>query len=676
MSNSTDLRNPMSDGYSKIYSALNELRESFHRSGRLDDSNAKLDEVSKLFATYLAFKNGQISSFPKITSTNLILELQQAFQEAAALSEYRLQNGNSIFGNQATLAVRDGDELLAIDLVKLVTDCIDMAFSFRADGHSFDILNEAFGHFVRDNFRGNVEDAQYMTPPEVVDFMVDMVFHDISSENPEAYDTKKHWTVLDPSCGVGSFLAAVYDRARGTDWLDPLRLKLYGQDKVERMVRFSTINLNLFNVEEHKITVGNSLEVGSPIDKLNGTVDIILTNPPFGARFDQSYVSSTCGENTPFFSSLRRANSNVDSELLFIDRNLKLLKEGGRLLIVVPDGVVSAKGTAALIRQHLAAEATIKAIIELPATTFAQAGTRTKTAILYLQKGRDTLSKSVFMGVSKDLGFQVSMRKGTQIKIPEGKNDLKEMLATYKGKKTNNNLHVHVLSEGPSCVLVPEPSVLKSSWTPSHYSASRFKTVDVISRCNDFQLIQLKDLVEFCSDKRKAEAWQSGWAYISILHILGEGFVDVRGAFNYFPKTPGVQINPGEILLSRINPRIPRVCIAPDFKVKTLCSSEFEVMKVTGVLDVYTLAYLLLTDAVQNQICSLTSGTSASHNRIRTSELGQVLIPVPVKDSEKGVLIGMLANDYRKSIQAITESTIMLANLRKQDNEVFDTHNL
>ena len=43
---------PLRDGYTRIYDALSELREGFHRSGRLDDSNAKLDEVSKLFATH------------------------------------------------------------------------------------------------------------------------------------------------------------------------------------------------------------------------------------------------------------------------------------------------------------------------------------------------------------------------------------------------------------------------------------------------------------------------------------------------------------------------------------------------------------------------------------------------------------------------------------------------
>ena len=53
-----------SAGYAPIYEGLAELREEFHRSGRLDDSNAKLDEVVKLFATYLAVRLGDIAGFP------------------------------------------------------------------------------------------------------------------------------------------------------------------------------------------------------------------------------------------------------------------------------------------------------------------------------------------------------------------------------------------------------------------------------------------------------------------------------------------------------------------------------------------------------------------------------------------------------------------------------------
>lgn len=471
---------------------------------------------------------------------------------------------------------------------------------------------------------------------------------------------------------MGSFLAAIYHRARNSDWLDPQRIRLFGQDKVERMVRLSTINLDLFNVEEHRITVGNSLELGSPIDNLNGTVDIIVTNPPFGARFNQSYVSASCGDNTPFFSAVRRAASNIDSELLFVDRNLRLLRDGGRLLIVVPDGVVSAKGTAALLRQHLAGSATLRAVIELPATTFAQAGTRTKTAVLYLQKGRTSKPMSVFMGVSKDIGFQVSSRKGAQIKVAEGENELPKILAAYqKGRNNSGKKPPLVLCTKPSCVVVPESIVLKGSWTPSHYSATRFETVDAMGKNKDFDLVPLRDLVEFCADSRKSEVWREGWAFISVLHILGEGFVDVRGALNYAPKTPGVPTNPGELLMSKINPRIPRVCVTPNFGVKTLCSSEFEVMKIKADIDTYTLAYLLQTDTVQNQICSLTSGTSASHNRIRTTELSQVLVPIAKNGTKKAKLIRKLANDYQQALTSLTHSSIMLAGIRKRDTEIF-----
>ena len=183
------------------------------------------------------------------------------------------------------------------------------------------------------------------------------------------------------------------------------------------MVRLATLNLGLFDVHDHRITLGNSLERGSPLDDLNGDVDVILTNPPFGARFDQEFVEVLAGDNTPFFATRNHAGATVGSELLFVDRGLRLLRQGGRMLIIVPDSVVSARGLPAMLRHHLARTCTLRAIIELPATTFAQAGTRTKTAILYFQKGRPNHKTSVFMGVADNLGFQVSSRKGVQVKL-------------------------------------------------------------------------------------------------------------------------------------------------------------------------------------------------------------------------------------------------------------------
>lgn len=667
-----DSNTALATSYSHIYESLTGLRESFHRSGRLDDSNAKLDEVSKLFATCLAYRNGQIGSFPGVGDSDLVARLQAAFQQAVALPQYQLKDGGSIFGSNPNLVLRGGDEALAADLVALVTQCVDLAFEMRSEERPFDILNEAFGHFVRDNFRGNVEDAQYMTPPEVVDFVVDMALSDIRDEDAANGDVARTWTVLDPSCGVGSFLATFYHHARGSGWLEPGRLRLLGQDKVERMVRLSTINLELFDVAEHHIYVGNSLEKGSQLDAWNGKVDLILTNPPFGARFDQQYIVEKCGENTPFFASLKRTASSIDSELLFIDRNMSLLREGGRLLIVVPDGVVSAKGIAALLRAHLAREATLISVIELPATTFAQAGTRTRTAIVYLQKGRKPGPAQVFMGAAKDLGFQVASRKGVQIKIPDGRNELPAILDAFNDRKEAQELSTPVvLMREPSCVLVTETDVIKGSWTPNHYSAVRFDTVAQVRGNPDFDLVPLRDLVSFCADERKAETWREGVAFISVLHILGEGFIDVAGALGHAPKTPGVRTEPEEILVSRINPRIPRVCVTPELGMRVLCSSEFEVMRCVPGLDAYALAYLLQTDIVQNQIRSLTSGTSASHNRIRTAELSQVLVPMAKEGTGRATTLRQLTDTYRNASRALAENATLLARMRSQDAALF-----
>ena len=162
--------------YSRVYQHLAELREEFHRSGKLDDSNAKLDEVVKLFATYLAFRRGAIASFPELSGKGKfsVPSLQEAFAQACELPEYRRSDGFSIFGENPKLGLGQDDAELAFRLTSLAKDAVDEAFRHFADGRSYDVLNEAFGHFVRDNFRGNVEDAQFLTPSEVVDFIVDL----------------------------------------------------------------------------------------------------------------------------------------------------------------------------------------------------------------------------------------------------------------------------------------------------------------------------------------------------------------------------------------------------------------------------------------------------------------------------------------------------------------------
>lgn len=656
--------------YARVYEALSDLRELFHRAGRFDDSNAKLDEVVKLLATYVAYRRRLVSLFPDGDERSLIPSLQRAFAEASKLPCYHTHDGLPIFGRRPVLALKEGDEELARKLVSLVREAVDVAFHHKEIGKPFDIVNEAFGHFVRDNFRNNTEDAQFMTPPEVVDFMAEIALCDLEREDKGASGP---FVMADPTCGVGSFLTAFYRKAIQRKSFRKRHIKLVGQDKVDRMVRLSVVNMALFESLDHEVTAGNSLGREAPISAYNGGVDLILTNPPFGARFAPSEIAQYGPQNFPLFFPVLQKCAALDSELLFVDRDLALLKDGGRLLIIVPDGVVSAKGTAAMLRQRLRGTAELRGVIELPSVTFAQAGTRTRTAILYIVKqnsGRPVSSR-IFFGSSEDLGFEVSSRKGVPVKVSSGKNDLSAIAASYeKHTALESDARPQVLSDSPSCVSVGYPEAIDDTWTPSHYSAKRYRALASLDQRRNLRLVPLADLVEFVADSRGTRRWAKNRLFISVLHVLGEGMLDVDSMLGYEPVTPGVPVKPGDILLSKINPRIPRALVVPDIDRQLLCSTEFEVMIPRNGEDPYLIAFLLLSAPVQAQIQSLTSGTSASHNRVRTEDLGKVALPVPAPGSSASEKVSALVGEYRDNLRRMFEDSWRLAALRR-DGEKF-----
>ncbi|MDP1876956.1 MAG: N-6 DNA methylase [Actinomycetota bacterium] len=658
----------LAEAYGRVYSGLGELREVFHRSGRLDDSNAKLDEIAKMFATYVAEKAGNPIEFPDAEDADLLERLGVAFRKTAELPEYRDREGRSIFGPSPSLVLRAGDEQLARQLVAVVRQAVDDAFAVRQAGHPFDLLNEAFGHFVRDNFRGNIEDAQYLTPPEVTQFMVRLVLEDLGRTDELTQVADRDWVFMDPTCGVGSFLTTVYDLAPQVGWLAREQVQLVAQDKVDRMVRLCTINMQMFEAGGHQVSQGDSALEGTPLDDWIGKVDVILTNPPFGARIMAEEVRQ--GRNTAPFLSSTVDRGVIDSELLFLERNLEFLREGGRMLIVLPDGVVSARGMAAKLRRHLQDEVRLRALVELPATTFAQAGTRTKTVVLYLQKGKARGDEPAVMGVVEELGFDVSSRKGVLVKKPVGVNELPALLDAIEAQDMEAGVRAAtVLLERPSAVVVPNREIWRGAWTPRHFSAERVAIIGSQGADASVDMTKLDLLVDFVGSRpSKHSASEVEPACISVKHVLGEGFLDVHAALAYRPKTPGPRVTAGDLLLSKINPRIPRICVVPDLGRPMTCSSEFEIMrmKAGSPLTLYSLAFLLQSEVVQRQIGSLTSGTSSSHNRIRTTELAEVLIPVPVKGTDHAKALAEIGEQYRSAVDAMNHAALSIARLSEE----------
>jgi len=79
----------------------------------------------------------------------------------------------------------------------------------------------------------------------------------------------------------------------------------------------------------------------------------------------------------------------MKTELLFIERCLDLLEPGGRLGIVLPEGVFNnTNGLNVRVREFVENRARINAVVSLPAETFKSSGADVKASLLFLQNLR------------------------------------------------------------------------------------------------------------------------------------------------------------------------------------------------------------------------------------------------------------------------------------------------
>ena len=132
-------------------------------------------------------------------------------------------------------------------------------------------------------------------------------------------------------------------------------------------------------------------ETLTPIEKIqepiikeedkNSGCTVILANPPFGSKEKKETIL-----NKYILGSKNSIRNSQKTEILFLEKGIKLLKPEGKMLIVIPSGILSNESYK-YVRDYLHSEAEIRAVIDLPTHTFVQSGVPTiKTSILYLQK--------------------------------------------------------------------------------------------------------------------------------------------------------------------------------------------------------------------------------------------------------------------------------------------------
>jgi type I restriction enzyme M protein len=112
--------------------------------------------------------------------------------------------------------------------------------------------------------------------------------------------------------------------------------------------------------------------------KAKDRVDVVLTNPPFGGQEEDGIEKN--------FPAQFQTRETADLFLVLI---MRLLKEGGRCALVLPDGFLFGEGVKTRIKERLLKENNLHSIVRLPKGVFAPY-TSINTNLLFFEKGGST----------------------------------------------------------------------------------------------------------------------------------------------------------------------------------------------------------------------------------------------------------------------------------------------
>ena len=542
---------------------------------------------------------------------------------------------------------------------------------------SKDILSDAFEIFVSKMLKD--EGGQFFTPPNIAKFMVNYL-------DPEE-DSK----VLDPACGHGGFLLETKELLWSKIDNEQKKVKiisnLHGIDKDLFLARICKLYLEILSSGKSNVFCEDSLDINSYRDQAkkvikNNYFDSILTNPPFGAKIP---INNKKILNEYEFGHLWK---NIDGnwqkqekivkqqppQILFIERCVQLLKDGGKLGIVLPEGIFG-NPSDRYIWDFLKSNGKILGIISLDQNTF-QPYTCNKTSILFFQKLKDIPKNYKIdfaivdnVGHDKDGKTQYILNKDGTKKLDQDKNptindDLIDLHLKLKNTEDFNYQKEQKLFK------INFSQIKNKIFIPSYYIGVE-KPLKALENNINFQLISIGDLINKKIIYTKNKGYIPRGDEIGS-HVYGLGDipfirtseinnweVDLNShkktsneVYDQFKDKQNIEI--GDILLVKdggpnligntafISELDTRIIIQSHiFQIKTLKNNEN--------IDSYLLLYLLNLDIVQKQIKAITfvQGTIATiGNRIM-----DVILPIPSEINKRKEI----SNDIKEIIDNKTE---------------------
>ncbi len=297
-------------------------------------------------------------------------------------------------GEKSTYAQHMKDARFTIPNSALLAKVVDMVSDIPMDDR--DTKGDLY-EYMLGKIASAGQNGQFRTPRHIIQLMVSMMA-------PQPGDS-----ICDPACGSAGFLVAaaeymqqhhtqaIHANAAATQQFN--EDTFFGFDFDSTMLRIGSMNMLLHGIENPSIENRDSLSENHA--GVEDKFSLILANPPFAGSLD--YESTA--------KDLQAMVKTKKTELLFLALFLRIMKNGGRAAVIVPDGVLfgSSKAHKAL-RQMIVEDHKLDGIVSMPSGVFKPYAGVSTAILLFTKTSSGGTDKVWFYDMQAD-GFSLDDKR-------------------------------------------------------------------------------------------------------------------------------------------------------------------------------------------------------------------------------------------------------------------------
>ena len=520
-----------------------------------------------------------------------------------------------------------------------------------------DLIGDAFEALIGSALRG--QEGQFFTPRNAIEFLV------------EAVDPSPHETIIDPACGTGGFLSYVFSRLSNKT-KDVSALRIYGIDKDSFLARLAKIHLALLGGDFSRVYVTDSIAIHNGLELIDselpseGEFDVVLTNPPFGAKIvsakprvalryqlAKKWRLDPRGRRWLETDELR---GRIPPQLLFLEKCIKLLRPGGRCGIVLPESLISSAQYRYAV-DFLITNARLTMVVGMPESLFktsGKGGTHTKTCLVVFEKNakaKTQQTKPIFLAEAKWCGND---SRGRSI----AKDDLQTILTNFKTSKRKSKCDENSLGFWMRTKDIEDFSLCPRRYDPTIRQS--LKTLEKTHRIIPFRKLVEDELLQISSgDEVGKLAYGSGSIPFVRTSDLSNWEIkaDPKQCISedvYQSLKDKQDVSENDILMVKDGTYLIGTCaIVTGYDLRVVYQShlyKIRVVQNTGLLNPFLLLAVLSSRIVQEQIHS----KRVTHDIIDSlgARIHELLLPFPKDSARNQQITEMVKEAIKKRVEA------------------------